>query len=46
MKRDKKTIGSSIRFVLLKEIGKPVIVEMNQEDLKEADQFIRSFSKL
>ncbi|MBE3570644.1 MAG: 3-dehydroquinate synthase, partial [Bacillales bacterium] len=46
MKRDKKTIGRSIRFVLLEEIGKPVIMEMNQEDLQEADQFIRSLHRI
>jgi 3-dehydroquinate synthase len=44
MKRDKKTIGRSIRFVLLEEIGKPVLMKMNQEELQEADQFIRSLS--
>ena len=41
MKRDKKTVGSSIRFVLLEQVGEPGIFELPEEDLREADQFIR-----
>ncbi|MDQ0213692.1 3-dehydroquinate synthase [Oikeobacillus pervagus] len=42
MKRDKKTIGQHVRFVLLKQIGEPVLVDMEEKDLLEADAFIRS----
>ncbi|MEK4028968.1 3-dehydroquinate synthase [Pseudobacillus sp. FSL P4-0506] len=41
MERDKKTIGESIRFVLLQEVGRPVIKEMNRSELEEADRFMR-----
>ncbi|TXL57858.1 3-dehydroquinate synthase [Cerasibacillus terrae] len=33
MLQDKKTIGQEVRFVLLKEIGKPVVVTINHDDL-------------
>ncbi|WP_100331416.1 3-dehydroquinate synthase [Bacillus xiapuensis] len=41
MKRDKKTIGRTIRFVLLQAVGQPVICEMNKSELQEVDQFVR-----
>lgn len=41
MARDKKTIGEKIRFVLLQEVGRPVIREMSRRELEEADQFMR-----
>ncbi|KAB7709231.1 3-dehydroquinate synthase [Bacillus aerolatus] len=41
MERDKKTIGESIRFVLLQEVGRPVIAEMSRQELQEVDQFMR-----
>ncbi|MBM7647990.1 3-dehydroquinate synthase [Bacillus ectoiniformans] len=41
MARDKKTVGQSIRFVLLKRIGEPLICEMTKEELLEADRFMR-----
>lgn len=41
MARDKKTIGESIRFVLLEEVGRPVIKQMSRMELEEADRFIR-----
>lgn len=40
MKQDKKSIGQNIRFVLLKEIGNPVLYEVSDELLlKELDHF-------
>ncbi|MCM3566789.1 3-dehydroquinate synthase [Neobacillus mesonae] len=36
MRQDKKTIGESIRFVLLEELGKPVLMEIS--DTKLADE--------
>ncbi|MFK2824211.1 3-dehydroquinate synthase [Bacillus sp. B190/17] len=41
MARDKKTVGESIRFVLLQEVGRPVIKEISRPELEEADQFMR-----
>lgn len=41
MARDKKAVGEKIRFVLLKEVGRPVIVETSREELQKADQFMR-----
>lgn len=41
MARDKKTIGESIRFVLLQEVGRPVIKEMSRLELEETDRFMR-----
>ncbi|WP_312096837.1 3-dehydroquinate synthase [Niallia sp.] len=35
MKQDKKSINGSIRFVLLKEIGYPVLVEMDEEEIRK-----------
>ncbi|OCA92755.1 3-dehydroquinate synthase [Pseudobacillus wudalianchiensis] len=41
MARDKKTIGETIRFVLLQEVGRPVMKEMSRQELEEADRFMR-----
>ncbi|WP_100402459.1 3-dehydroquinate synthase [Bacillus sp. FJAT-42315] len=41
MKRDKKTIGEHIRFVLLEAVGKPVICEVSTMELRETDQLVR-----
>ncbi|WP_203361895.1 3-dehydroquinate synthase [Bacillus sp. REN10] len=41
MKRDKKTIGEHIRFVLLEAVGKPVICEVSSKELVETDQLVR-----
>jgi 3-dehydroquinate synthase len=35
MKQDKKTVGESIRFVLLEQLGKPVLKELSDEILME-----------
>ncbi|WP_400242006.1 3-dehydroquinate synthase [Niallia sp. JL1B1071] len=35
MKQDKKSINGSIRFVLLKELGYPVLVEMDEEEIRK-----------
>jgi 3-dehydroquinate synthase len=35
MKQDKKTVGESIRFVLLEQLGKPVLKELSDEFLME-----------
>ncbi len=35
MKQDKKTVGESIRFVLLEQLGKPVLKELSDELLLE-----------
>jgi 3-dehydroquinate synthase len=34
MKQDKKTIGQNINFVLLKDIGRPALIEIGEESLK------------
>ncbi|TMU86760.1 3-dehydroquinate synthase [Bacillus sp. BHET2] len=41
MKHDKKSQNGHPVFVLLKEIGEPAMVNVNHEDLKRADEFIR-----
>ena len=33
MKKDKKTTGSRIRFILLERIGKPAAVELDEKEL-------------
>lgn len=40
MTRDKKASNKVPKFVLLNEIGKPVLMEINQRDLKEAHDFV------
>lgn len=35
MKQDKKSINGTIRFVLLKELGKPVLVEIGESEIRE-----------
>ncbi|MDG5470644.1 3-dehydroquinate synthase [Jeotgalibacillus sp. ET6] len=42
MLKDKKTIDSEIRFVLLEDIGKPVLQKIEIRELAEADRLIRS----
>jgi 3-dehydroquinate synthase len=41
MKRDKKSLNGNPVFVLLKGIGEPVMVEVAENDLKQADEYIR-----
>jgi 3-dehydroquinate synthase len=41
MKRDKKSLNGNPVFVLLKGIGEPVMVEVEEKDLQQADVFIR-----
>lgn len=41
MKRDKKSLNGNPVFVLLKEIGEPVMAGVTEEDLKQADAYIR-----
>ncbi|WP_080845453.1 3-dehydroquinate synthase [Cytobacillus gottheilii] len=42
MKQDKKTIGSSITFVLLEQIGKPILQKIDDQDLlSELKHFTR-----
>jgi 3-dehydroquinate synthase len=40
MKQDKKSVGDSIRFVLLEKLGKPIVQEISDEILQEE---LRSF---
>jgi len=35
MKQDKKSVGDSIRFVLLEQVGKPIVQEISEEILQE-----------
>ena len=35
MRQDKKSVNGTIRFVLLKELGIPVLVEMNEEEIRK-----------
>ncbi|PFA70037.1 3-dehydroquinate synthase [Bacillus sp. AFS015802] len=41
MKRDKKSLNGNPVFVLLKDIGVPVMSDITAEDLKRADEYIR-----
>ncbi|MFI8688436.1 3-dehydroquinate synthase [Rossellomorea sp. NPDC077527] len=41
MKRDKKSLNGQPVFILLKDIGDPLIEDVKKEDLKQADEFIR-----
>jgi 3-dehydroquinate synthase len=40
MSRDKKALNKVPKFVLLKEIGEPVLTEVSREDLKDAHKFV------
>ncbi|MBP1969607.1 3-dehydroquinate synthase [Virgibacillus natechei] len=42
MKTDKKTLNNTIQMVLLKEIGKPIVQEINDYDMKI---YLKSFTK-
>jgi 3-dehydroquinate synthase len=44
MKLDKKSQHGNPVFVLLKDIGKPLMMKVSVEDLRRADQFIREFN--
>ncbi|MGG3913627.1 3-dehydroquinate synthase [Bacillus sp. es.034] len=41
MKLDKKSMNGNPVFVLLKDIGEPVMANVTEEDLKQADAYIR-----